>query len=154
MKKIVELQVNGQAHEVLIKPQQTLLEVLRDSLGLTGSKEGCGLGACGACTVLVDGEAALSCLMLVESAVGKEILTIEGLAREGELDPLQSAFVEHGAIQCGYCSPGMIMVGKALLDRNPKPTRDEIRVAIAGNLCRCTGYQKIVDAIEAVGQAG
>ena len=154
MKKIVELQVNGQAHEVLIKPQQTLLEVLRDSLGLTGSKEGCGLGACGACTVLVDGEAALSCLMLVESAVGKEILTIEGLAREGELDPLQSAFVEHGAIQCGYCSPGMIMVGKALLDRNPKPSRDEIRVAIAGNLCRCTGYQKIVDAIEAVGQAG
>jgi len=153
MKKIVELQVNGQAHEVLIKPQQTLLEVLRDSLGLTGSKEGCGLGACGACTVLVDGEAALSCLMLVESAVGKEILTIEGLAREGELDPLQSAFVEHGAIQCGYCSPGMIMVGKALLDRNPKPSRDEIRVAIAGNLCRCTGYQKIVDAIEAVGQA-
>ncbi|HSH69065.1 MAG TPA: 2Fe-2S iron-sulfur cluster-binding protein, partial [Deferrisomatales bacterium] len=97
MKKIIELQVNGQTHEVLIKPQQTLLEVLRDSLGLTGAKEGCGLGACGACTVLVDGDAALSCLMLVESAVGKEIVTIEGLAREGELDPLQNSFVEHGA---------------------------------------------------------
>lgn len=154
MKKIIELQVNGQAHEVVIKPQQTLLEVLRDSLGLTGAKEGCGLGACGACTVLIDGDAALSCLMLAEGAVGKEILTIEGLATEGELHPLQEAFVEHGAIQCGYCSPGMIMSGMALLDQNPKPTRDEIRVAIAGNLCRCTGYQKIVDAIEAVGQAG
>ncbi|MDF1552022.1 MAG: (2Fe-2S)-binding protein [Deferrisomatales bacterium] len=153
MKKIIELQVNGQTHEVLIKPQQTLLEVLRDSLGLTGAKEGCGLGACGACTVLIDGEAALSCLMLVESAVGKEVVTIEGLAREGELDPLQNSFVEHGAIQCGFCSPGMIMVGRALLAQNPTPTRDQIRIAIAGNLCRCTGYQKIVDAIEAVAEA-
>ena len=152
MKKIIELQVNGQTHEVVVKPEQTLLEVLRDSLGFTGAKEGCGLGACGACTVHIDGEAALSCLMLVESAVGKEIMTIEGLAREDELDPLQSAFVDHGAIQCGYCSPGMIMVGKALLDQNPTPTRDQIRIAIAGNLCRCTGYQKIVDAIEAVAQ--
>ena len=152
MKKIIELQVNGQTHEVVVKPEQTLLEVLRDSLGFTGAKEGCGLGACGACTVHIDGEAALSCLMLVESAVGKEIMTIEGLAREDELDPLQSSFVEHGAIQCGYCSPGMIMVGKALLDQNPTPTRDQIRIAIAGNLCRCTGYQKIVDAIEAVAQ--
>ena len=153
MKKLIELNVNGELHEVAVKPQQTLLEVLRDSLGLTGAKEGCGLGACGACTVLVDGQAALSCLMLVESAVGKEIVTVEGLAKEGELHPLQASFVEHGAIQCGYCSPGMIMTGKALLDHTPCPTREEIRLAIAGNLCRCTGYQKIVDAIEAVAQA-
>ncbi|MBI5440344.1 MAG: (2Fe-2S)-binding protein [Deltaproteobacteria bacterium] len=150
MKKVIELKVNGILHEVLVKPQQTLLEVLRDSLGLTGAKEGCGLGGCGACTVLLDGVPALSCLMLVEAAVGKEIVTIEGLAKEGVLDPLQESFVRHGAIQCGYCSPGMIMTGKALLDQNPKPSREEIRLAIAGNLCRCTGYQKIVDAIEAV----
>lgn len=150
-KKVIELNVNGALHEVLVKPQQTLLEVLRDSLGLTGAKEGCGLGGCGACTVILDGVPALSCLMLVEAAVGKAIVTIEGLAREGELHPLQTAFVEHGAIQCGYCSPGMIMTGKALLDQHPKPSREEIRLAIAGNLCRCTGYQKIVDAIEAVG---
>jgi carbon-monoxide dehydrogenase small subunit len=155
MKKVIELNINGAPYEVLVKPQQTLLEVLRDSLGLTGAKEGCGLGGCGACTVLLDGVPALSCLMLVEAAVGKEIVTIEGLAKEGELHPLQESFVRHGAIQCGYCSPGMIMTGKALLDQNPTPTREGIRLAIAGNLCRCTGYQKIVDAIEAVaGAAG
>jgi len=152
-KKVIELNVNGAVYEMLVKPQQTLLEVLRDSLGLTGAKEGCGLGGCGACTVLIDGAPALSCLMLVEVAVGKAVVTIEGLAHEGALHPLQESFVQHGAIQCGYCSPGMIMTGKALLDQNPKPTRDEIRLAIAGNLCRCTGYQKIVDAIEAVGQS-
>ncbi len=153
MKKFIELNVNGRTHEVVVRPRQTLLEVLRDSLGLTGAKEGCGLGGCGACTVLLDGEPVLSCLMLVERAVGKEIVTVEGLAREGELHPIQTAFVEHGAIQCGYCSPGMIMTGKALLDQVPNPTREVIRTAIAGNLCRCTGYQKIVDAIEAVGRS-
>ncbi|MHB8766906.1 MAG: (2Fe-2S)-binding protein [Deferrisomatales bacterium] len=153
-KKVIELDVNGVIHEVLVKPQQTLLEVLRDSLGLTGAKEGCGLGGCGACTVLLDGVPALSCLLLVEAAVGKEVRTIEGLAKAGELHPLQESFVQHGAIQCGYCSPGMIMTGIALLDQNPHPSRDEIRLAIAGNLCRCTGYQKIVDAIEAVARPG
>ena len=153
MKKVIELSVNGSLHEVLVKPQQLLLEVLRDSLGLTGAKEGCGLGSCGACTVLMDGAPVLSCLTLVEAAVGKQIVTIEGLAREGELHPLQESFVQHGAIQCGYCSPGMIMTSKALLDQVRNPTRDEIRLAIAGNLCRCTGYQKIVDAVEAVASA-
>lgn len=150
MKKVIELSVNGVAHEILVKPQQLLLDVLRDNLGLTGAKEGCGLGSCGACTVLLDGLPILSCLTLVEAAMGKEITTIEGLAKEGELHPLQESFVQHGAIQCGYCSPGMIMTSKALLDQVPNPSRDEIRLAIAGNLCRCTGYQKIVDAIEAV----
>lgn len=152
-KKVIELNVNGAVHEVLVRPEQTLLDVLRNSLGLTGAKEGCGVGGCGACTVLLDGVPALSCLMLVEAAVGKEIVTIEGLAKEGVLEPLQESFVQHGAIQCGYCSPGMILTGKALLEQNPKPTRDEIRYAIAGNLCRCTGYQKIVDAIEAVAES-
>lgn len=154
MKKVIELSVNGVAHEILVKPQQLLLDVLRDSLGLTGAKEGCGLGSCGACTVLLDGLPVLSCLTLVEAAVGKEITTIEGLANEGKLHPLQESFVQHGAIQCGYCSPGMIMTSKALLDQVPNPTRDEIRLAIAGNLCRCTGYQKIVDAVEAVASPG
>ena len=154
MKKVIELSVNGVTHEILVKPQQLLLDVLRDNLGLTGAKEGCGLGSCGACTVLLDGLPILSCLTLVEAAVGKEITTIEGLAHEGELHPLQASFVQHGAIQCGYCSPGMIMTSKALLDQVPNPTRDEIRLAIAGNLCRCTGYQKIVDAIEAVATSG
>lgn len=149
MKKLIELKVNGDIHEVAVKPEQTLLEVLRDSLGLTGAKEGCGLGACGSCTVIIDGQAALSCLMLVESAVGKEILTIEGLAKEGKLHPIQASFVENGAIQCGYCTPGMIMTARGLLEQTYEPTREEIRLSIAGNLCRCTGYQKIVDAIEA-----
>lgn len=149
MKRIVELKVNGETHEVVIKSHQTLLEVLRDNLGYTGTKEGCGVGACGSCTVIVDGEAILACLTFAESVVGKEILTIEGLARGGTLHPIQASFVENGAIQCGFCTPGMIMTAKALLDSNPKPSREEIRLAIAGNLCRCTGYQKIVDAIEA-----
>lgn len=154
MKKVIALNVNGVAHETLVKPQQLLLDVLREDLGLTGAKEGCGVGSCGACTVLIDGLPVLSCLTLVEAAVGKEITTVEGLAKQGELHPLQESFVQHGAIQCGYCSPGMIMTGKALLDQVPNPTRDEIRLAIAGNLCRCTGYQKIVDAVEAVASSG
>lgn len=151
MKKLIELYVNGELHEVAIKSHQTLLEVLRDSLGYTGTKEGCGLGGCGSCTVIINGEAVLACITLAESAAGKEILTIEGLAKEGKLHPIQASFVENGAIQCGFCTPGMIMTAKALLDKNPDPSRDEIRLAIAGNMCRCTGYQKIVDAIEAVG---
>lgn len=149
MKKVIELNVNGEIHEVAIKSNQMLLEVLRDSLGYTGTKEGCGLGACGSCTVIINGEAVLACLTLAESAAGKEILTIEGLAKEGKLHPIQASFVENGAIQCGFCTPGMVMTAKALLDKNPNPSREEIKVAIAGNMCRCTGYQKIVDAIEA-----
>lgn len=147
----IELNVNGDIHEISIEPQRTLSEVLRDALGLIGAKEGCsGLGECGTCTVIMDGKAVMSCLVPAVSAVGKEITTIEGLAKEENLHPLQKAFVEHGAIQCGYCTPGMIMSAKALLDSNPKPTEHEIRRAISGNLCRCTGYAKIVEAIQSV----
>lgn len=147
-KQIINLHVNGENHEVLIAPQNTLLEVLRDKLGLVGTKEGCDCGDCGTCTVIIDGQPALSCLTLAVRSEGKEIITIEGLAEGEELHPLQKAFVEKGAIQCGYCSPGMIMSGKALLDYNSQPDREEIKKAIGGNLCRCTGYVKIIDAIE------
>ncbi|MCL5958821.1 MAG: (2Fe-2S)-binding protein [Chloroflexi bacterium] len=153
MKKVIELIVNGESHDVAIKSNQTLLEVLRDTLGYTATKEGCGLGACSSCTVIIDGEAALACLTLAESAAGKEIVTVEGLGKDGQLHSIQASFVEHGAIQCGFCTPGMIMAAKALLDKNPQPSREEIKLAIAGNMCRCTGYQKIVEAIEAVGSA-
>ncbi|MBI2848785.1 MAG: (2Fe-2S)-binding protein [Chloroflexi bacterium] len=147
MKKLIELKVNGETYEVAIAPHRTLLEVLRESIGLTGSKEGCGEGACGACTVIIDGKAVLSCLTLAESVQGKEILTIEGLAKNGKLHPIQEAAVKYGAIQCGFCTPGWIMSAKALLDENPKPTEEQVRFAIAGNLCRCTGYVKIVESI-------
>ncbi|MBU1056519.1 MAG: (2Fe-2S)-binding protein [Proteobacteria bacterium] len=147
MKQVIELKVNGESYETAIDPHRTLLEVLRDNLGLTGSKEGCDLGACGACTVIVDGKAVLGCLTLAMDAQGKEITTIEGLAKEGKLTLLQQNFVDYGAIQCGYCTPGMIMSSKALLDENPKPTEAEIKKGISGNLCRCTGYTKIVEAI-------
>lgn len=148
MKQVIELKVNGDSYETSIDPHRTLLEVLRENLGMTGSKEGCDLGACGACTVIMDGKAVLACLTLAAAAHGKEITTIEGLAKEGKLDPLQQNFVDYGAIQCGYCTPGMILSAKALLDENPKPTKAEIKRGISGNLCRCTGYTKIIEAIE------
>ena len=142
------LTVNGEAREVLFAPYKTLLEVLREELGLTGTKHGCELGECGACAVLVDGEPQLSCLTLALECEGRAVETIEGLARGPELHPLQAAFADFGGSQCGYCTPGVIMTAKALLERNPSPSRDEIREATAGNLCRCTGYQQIVEAIE------
>lgn len=147
MKRILELRVNGEVRTVLVEPHRTLLEVLREELELTGAKEGCDVGDCGTCTVLIDGEPLLACLTLAVEAQGREITTIEGLAREGRLHPLQQAFVDHGAVQCGFCSPGMILAANALLDANPAPTEEEVREAIGGNLCRCTGYVKIVEAI-------
>lgn len=143
------LSVNGGLYEVEARPLDRLIDVLRDQLGLTGAKEGCGEGECGACTVLVDGKAVNSCLMLAVQARGKEILTVEGLAVDGELDRLQQKFVEHGAVQCGYCTPGMLMSAKALLMENPVPSEQDIRIALAGNLCRCTGYAAIVAAVRA-----
>ena len=150
MKQVLELSINGDIHEVLVAPNNTLLEVLRDKLGLMGTKRGCDLGACGACTVLIDGEAFLSCVMLAVDAGGKEILTIEGLAEGGSLHPLQDAFVEKGGLQCGFCTPGMILTAKAVLDEDEHPTEDVIKKKMAGNLCRCTGYKKIVEAIQSV----
>jgi len=141
------LTVNNRIFEVQAKPNATLLSVLREQLDLTGAKCGCGTGDCGACTVLLEGESVRSCVVPVKNAVGKRIVTIEGLARGSALHPLQRAFVERGAIQCGFCTPGMILAAKALLDRNPDPTEDEIREAIRPNLCRCTGYARIVDAV-------
>ena len=146
-KRIIQLTVNGEEYEVVVAPNQTLLEVLRDDLYLTGTKEGCGEGACGTCTVLLDGKPVRSCLTLAVEVQGREITTIEGLASMGELHPVQKAFVEYGAIQCGFCSPGMILTTKALLDENPNPTEQEARQAISGNVCRCTGYAKIVEAV-------
>ncbi|BCV22414.1 (2Fe-2S)-binding protein [Moorella sp. Hama-1] len=144
----VSLRVNGRDYTVTVAPNARLLDVLRDELLLTGTKEGCDIGECGACTVIMDGKAVNSCLVLAASAAGKEITTIEGLEQGGRLHPLQEAFMQHNALQCGFCTPGMIMSAKALLDQNPHPTRAEIKTAIAGNLCRCTGYEQIVDAIE------
>jgi aerobic-type carbon monoxide dehydrogenase small subunit (CoxS/CutS family) len=144
----IRLTLNGEAAEASFAPYKTLLEVLREDLGLTGTKHGCELGECGACAVLVDGEPQLSCLTLGLECEGRSVHTIEGLARGPALHPLQAAFADFGGSQCGYCTPGVIMTAKALLDRNPSPTRQEIKEATAGNLCRCTGYQQIVDAIE------
>ncbi|MBI5486053.1 MAG: (2Fe-2S)-binding protein [Deltaproteobacteria bacterium] len=143
----IELTVNGDPHRVSVRPNRTLLDVLREELGLTGTKRGCDQGECGACTVHLDGRAVNACLVLAIDADGSEVTTIEGLARRGELHPLQRAFVEEGAIQCGYCTPGMILQAAALLRRNPTPTSKQIREGMAGNLCRCTGYAKIVKAI-------
>ena len=148
MKTEIQLQVNGFVYDLLIEPHWSLLDVLRNALGLTGTKEGCGKGECGACTVIIDGEAVLACLILAVRAQGKSILTIEGLVQEGRLDPLQDAFVKCGAIQCGYCTPGMIMTSKALLSKNPHPTEEETKKALSGNLCRCTGYVKIIEAVQ------
>ncbi len=148
MKQIVRLRVNGQEYQVYVPVHKTLLEVLREDLNLTGTKHGCELGECGTCTVLVDGEPILSCLALPVELEGREITTIEGMARGPELHPLQQAFAELGAAQCGYCTPGILLTAQALLERNPTPTRQEIREALAGNLCRCTGYVKILEAVE------
>ncbi len=150
MKTFIQLVINGETHEVAVSPQRTLLEVLREDLGLTGAKDACGMGTCGACTILVDGKAALSCLMLAHTAVGKEITTIEGIAKGHELHPLQQAFLDHGSVQCGFCTPGMILSAKSLLDEDPSATDKDIRLALAGNLCRCTGYAKIVEAVNDV----
>ena len=151
VKRKFELKVNGEIHEVYVEPWKTLLEVLREELELTGAKEGCAMGDCGACTVLMDGRAVKSCLVLIGQAVGTEIVTIEGSRGEGGgLHPLQEAFIDCFAVQCGFCTPGMILSAKALLDENPNPTEDEVRRALSGNLCRCTGYTKIVQAVLAV----
>ncbi len=154
MKQIIKLTVNDQEYELAVEPNLTLLDLLRYDLGLTGTKKGCDEGDCGACTVIMDGRAVSSCLILAVQANGRKILTIEGVETEGGLHPIQQAFVENGAIQCGFCTPGMILSAKALLDRNPHPDEQEIRTAISGNLCRCTGYQKIVEAIEEVSEKG
>jgi carbon-monoxide dehydrogenase small subunit len=144
----LNLSVNGEAVEASFAPYKTLLEVLREDLALTGTKHGCELGECGACAVLVDGEPQLSCLVLAVECAGRRVDTVEGLARGAELHPLQAAFADLGAAQCGYCTPGILMTAKALLEREPNPSRERIREAISGNLCRCTGYQQIYEAIE------
>jgi carbon-monoxide dehydrogenase small subunit len=148
----LSLSVNGRPVEIVVQPQQTLLDVLRDTLGLMGTKEACGTGDCGACTVLVGGEPVCSCLLLAVEAEGQEVTTVEGLATDGELHPVQEAFIEHGALQCGFCTPGMLLSTVALLDGNDRPSEDEIRDALAGNLCRCTGYDKIVRAVQAAAE--
>lgn len=150
MEKIINLTVNGELQKISVQPYESLLEVLRDKLDLTGTKYGCGTGECGNCTVLLNGKPILSCLTLAVAVDGKDVLTIEGLAKNGELDPIQKMFVEYGAVQCGHCTPGMVLTAKALLNENPNPTEEEVREYISGVLCRCTGYVKIVDAILAV----
>ncbi len=147
-KTILTLRVNGETHEVAVPVHKTLLEVLREDLGLIGTKHGCELGECGTCTVLVDGQPVLSCLALPVELQGREILTVEGMAPPGQLHPLQQAFAELGAAQCGYCTPGILLTSMALLADKREPTRDEIRQALSGNICRCTGYTKILEAVE------
>ena len=143
------MMINGQAREVEVRPEQTLLEVLRDTLGIFDVKEGCGEGVCGACTVLLDGRPVSSCLVLAPTVHGRAILTVRGLEEDGELHPLQEAFVRHGAVQCGFCTPGMLLTAFAFVEGHPGAEREAIRAALAGNLCRCTGYAKILDAVEA-----
>jgi len=155
MNKIeISFKINDEKKKLEVDGNVTLLKLIREVLKLTGTKEGCGIGECGACTVLVDGKAVNSCLVLAGQIDGCEILTIEGLAKNGELHKIQKAFIDYGAVQCGFCTPGMIMSAKAFLDKNPHPTRDQIKLAISGNLCRCTGYKQIVDAIEASAKTG
>jgi carbon-monoxide dehydrogenase small subunit len=153
-KALITLRVNGEPRTIAAEPHHTLLEVLREELGLTGTKHGCELGECGACTVLVGGTPVLSCLTLPALVGDADITTVEGLASGEKLDPLQTAFAEEGAAQCGYCTPGMLMSARALLDSNPRPTREQIAQAISGNLCRCTGYTSIYEAIEKAAQRG
>jgi len=152
-KRLLHLRVNGEPREVAVEDNKTLLEVLREDLGLAGTKHGCETGECGLCTVLLDGTPVLACLMLGADAEGTDVRTIEGVSDRGRLRPLQSAFAELGATQCGYCSPAMILTAEALLKNNPRPTRQEIREALSGVLCRCTGYSKIIDAVQAVVRA-
>jgi len=153
VKTLITCRVNGEEHTVLADSRDTLLELLRERLGLTGTKEGCGNGNCGTCTVLMDGAPVNACLVLAQEAPGLDILTIEGVSRSGKLHPIQQALVEHGGTQCGFCTPGIVLAAKALLDENPSPTPHAIRHAIAGNICRCTGYDKIVEAIVAAAVA-
>lgn len=153
MKQPVSLTVNGEQHEFLCPQNHTLLEVLREQLQLTGTKHGCELGECGACVVLVDGEPVLSCLLLAVECEGRAITTVEGLRQGSALHPLQAAFADHGAAQCGYCTPAMLLTTNALLEKNPRPTPSDIKTAISGQLCRCTGYQQIVQAVTAVAEA-
>jgi len=150
MKRLIRLNVNHKDYEIAVKPNQTLADVIRDEIGLTGTKKGCEVGECGTCTVILDGKPVNSCLVLAVQADGRNILTIEGLETDQGLHPIQQSFVEKGAVQCGFCTSGMILSAKSLLDRNPDADETEIRSAISGNLCRCTGYQKIVEAIASV----
>lgn len=152
MKQILSLKVNGTTHEVAVNPWQTLLDVLRDELGLTGTKRGCGTGTCGVCTVIIDGKAILSCLTLAVECEGHDISTIEGISTAESLHPVQKSFIENGAIQCGYCTPGIVMSAKALLDENPHPDDDEIKECLSGTFCRCTGHVKIIEAVKKVSQ--
>lgn len=147
MKQVITLEVNGEARDAIVESRTTLQEVLRDQLRLTGVKEGCRIGECGACTVLLDGKVASSCLVLAMEVGKKQVTTIEGLALEERLHPLQESFIRHGAVQCGYCTSGMILSAKALLDRNPNPDTGQVQKALEGNLCRCTGYNKIIEAV-------
>ena len=151
-KEIIELSINEEFYEIAVAPQQTLLEVLRDSVGLKGSKEGCGTGECGSCTVLMDNEPVLSCLIPAFDCQDKEITTIEGLGSVDAVTPVQEAFLEKGAVQCGFCTPGMVLATTALLDRHPKPSEKEIKSAMEGHLCRCTGYNKIIEAVESAAE--
>lgn len=153
MGKSISLKVNGQIYQVEVEPHEILLDVIRDRLHLMGTKKGCGTGECGACTVLMDGKPVNSCLVLAVRAKGKDIMTIEGLGAPDHLHPLQQAFIDNGAVQCGFCGPGMLLSAKALLDKNPRPTVQEIRTGIAGNICRCTGYAKIVKSIQKAAEA-
>lgn len=148
MKQAIKLKVNGQLYELEVQPWRTLLEVIRDQLGLTGTKESCSEGHCGACTVLMDNEVVNSCLVLAVEAQGKDIVTIEGLAQDGKLHPIQEAFIEYGGLQCGFCTPGIILATKTFLDENPEPTEQEIMGALQGHLCRCTGYVQIIESVE------
>ena len=150
MKKPLTLMVNGEEHQIEVEPNRLLLHALRDEIGLTGTKEGCSIGVCGACSVIVEGRLVSSCLTLAVACQGKNIATIEGLAKGGQLHPLQQAFIEYGGFQCGICTPGQIMAAKALLDENPNPTEDEVKEWMSGNLCRCTGYYKILESVMAV----
>ena len=152
--RLIHLTVNDKEYIIAVQPNELLVDILRCRLGLTGAKKGCGLGDCGSCTVIMDGDTVNSCLVLAVQANGSRITTIEGLETGEGLHPVQQAFIEHGAIQCGFCSPGMILSAKSLLDKNPKPTEEEIRSALSGNLCRCTGYQKIVQAVQSVAGSG
>lgn len=150
MKQILSFTLNGSPADVIVTPTETLLDVLREKLGVTGPKRGCDDGDCGTCTVLINGEPVRSCLTIALTVQGKEVLTVEGLSVNGDLHPLQKAFHEHGAFQCGFCTPGMLMSAKALLDSNPDPSRDEIRYYMSGNLCRCGSYEEVIEAIQAV----
>lgn len=148
-KKVIELSINDELYVLAVEPQQTLLEVLRDSLNLTGTKEGCGTGECGSCTVLLDGKPVLSCLILAVECVNREITTIEGMGSIESMTPIQEALIEKGGVQCGFCTPGMVLAATAMLNQNPKPSEAEIKRSLEGHLCRCTGYNKIIEAVEA-----